>query len=118
MQSAITSYAAYFNLKHKRAGHLFQGRFKHIQIVTDEHLVHVSRYIHLNPTSAGIVKKPEDYPWSSYRHYLGQEKLNFINEKPILGYFAKKNPVKEYQEFVDAQIDYQRDLSLQKLFLE
>jgi len=118
MQSLMTSYATYFNLKHNRTGHLLQGRFKHVLVETDEYLVHVSRYIHLNPSSAGIVRKPEDYPWSSYKHFLGLDKLTFIDKKPILAYFSRKNPVGDYQDFVNSQIDYQREISIQKLFAE
>jgi len=118
MHDFNTAYTMYFNLKHSRSGHLFEGPFKHILIETDEYLTHLSRYIHLNPTSAGLARKPEDYPWSSYRHYLGLEDLDFIDDEPILSYFPRKNPRKGYQEFVESRIDYQRELALQKLFLE
>ena len=118
MQSLTTSYAAYFNNKHHRTGHLFQGRFKHIVVETDGYLVHLSRYIHLNPSSARLVSKPENYPWSSYRCYLDLEETNFINKKPILDYFSIKDKVMDYREFVDSRIDYQKEISIQKLFLE
>lgn len=118
MQVVTTSYATYFNLKYKRKGHLFEGRYKHIAVETDEYLVHLSRYIHLNPTSASIVKKPKDYYWSSYRHYLGLERLDFVDEKPILSYFSSNDPIKDYGEFVESRIDYQKEISLQKLFAE
>ena len=118
MHDFNTAYTMYFNLRHSRSGHLLEGPFKHILIETDEYLVHLSRYIHLNPTSAGLVGKPQEYPWSSYRHYLGAEEFDFIDEEPILSYFSRKNPRKDYQEFVESRVDYQRELGLQKLFLE
>lgn len=55
------SYTTYFNIKRKRSGHLFQGRFKSILVDKDNYLLELSRYIHLNPVRAGIVEKPEDY---------------------------------------------------------
>ena len=118
MQSLNTAYVMYFNLKHSRAGHLFQGKFKYIAVDTEEYLTHLSRYIHLNPSSAEIVSKPQDYPWSSYRYYLDLEESDFIEANEVLGYFSKKNPVKDYREFVESRIDYQKEISLQKFLLE
>ena len=118
MHALNTAYTMYFNLRHSRSGHVFEGPFRDVLVKTDEYLVHVSRYIHLNPSSAGIVKKPQDYHWSSYRHYLELAKMVFIDEEPILSYFSKKDPVRDYREFVESRIDYQREINLQKLFLE
>lgn len=118
MQTLTTAHANYFNLRHKRTGHLFEARFKHVEVTTDEFLVHVSRYIHLNPSSAGLVRNPEDYVWTSYQHYLGKVDLGFVDERLILAYFSKIDPVKDYKEFVEARVDYQREISLQKMFLE
>ena len=55
------AYTTYFNVKRKRSGHLFQGRFKAILVEADEYAAELSRYIHLNPVRAGIATKPEDY---------------------------------------------------------
>ncbi|OGY29575.1 MAG: hypothetical protein A3F35_02755 [Candidatus Woykebacteria bacterium RIFCSPHIGHO2_12_FULL_45_10] len=118
MQVLTTAHANYFNLKHRRTGHLFESRFKHIGVETDEYLVHLSRYIHLNPSSANIVTKPESYPWSSYRTFLKLEALNFVDRDTVLGYFSSKNPIRDYQEFVESRINYQKDISYQKLLLE
>lgn len=68
------SYAMYFNTKHKRKGHLFQGRFKSILVQADEYIQELSRYIHLNPVRAHIVDRPQDYEWSSYRAFIGDVK--------------------------------------------
>lgn len=59
-----TAYTMYFNKRYKRVGHLFQGRFKASRITTDEYLVHISRYIHLNP------KEYLDWPYSSLPYYM------------------------------------------------
>ncbi|MCK5545000.1 MAG: transposase, partial [Desulfobulbaceae bacterium] len=60
------AYTTYFNIKRKRSGHLFQGRYKAILVEIDEYAKELSRYIHLNPVRAGMVEKPEAYQWSSY----------------------------------------------------
>ena len=62
------SYTRYFNVKRKRVGPLFQGIFKAVRIETDEQLIHVSRYIHLNPIASLVIKEKEldNYPWSSF----------------------------------------------------
>jgi REP element-mobilizing transposase RayT len=66
-----TAYTVYLNKKHSRCGHLFQGRFKSILVEAETYAWELSRYIHLNPVRAGIVRQPEEYPWSSCREYLG-----------------------------------------------
>lgn len=97
-------YTSYFNRKHGRVGHLFQGRFKAILVEKDVYALELSRYIHLNPVRAAIVKRPEDYPWSSYRIYIGKEKgFQFLETNTVLAYFGKdrgKARVK-YRQFVE-----------------
>lgn len=98
------AYTTYFNTKRKRAGHLFQGRFKAILIEEDEYATQLSRYIHLNPVRAGIVAKPEDYEWSSYRSYIGKSsRPKWLKTDFIQGFFADKPGVaqKEYRAFVE-----------------
>ena len=62
----------YFNVKQKRAVHLFQGRYQAILVEADAYAVELSRYMHLNPVRAGMVAKPERYQWSSYQSYIGK----------------------------------------------
>jgi putative transposase len=69
-----TTYTIYFNKKHKRCGHLFQGRYKSILIEAESYAQELSRYIHLNPVRSEIVELPEQYPWSSYECYRGKAK--------------------------------------------
>lgn len=59
-------YVYWYNWKYQRTGHLFQDRFKSEPIEDDTHFLAVLRYIYQNPIKAGICKRPEDYPWSSY----------------------------------------------------
>jgi REP element-mobilizing transposase RayT len=63
------SYVYWYNKKYNRVGHLFQDRYRSEQVETDEYLLTAMRYIHQNPTKAGIVKEIHEFPWSSYREY-------------------------------------------------
>ncbi len=63
-------YNKYFNKRHKRNGHLFQGRFKSILVDKDNYLLVLSRYIHLNPVRAGVTSKPENYSNSSMFYFI------------------------------------------------
>jgi hypothetical protein len=106
MQHINGAYTTYFNLKHQRSGHLFQGRYKAILVDKDEYAKELSRYIHLNPVRAGIVDKPETYDWgSSYQYFIGREKApEWLVMDFILGYFGKKvsDAQKNYHKFVTA----------------
>lgn len=83
------SYTTYFNLKHKRAGHLLQGRYWATLIEADAYAAELSRYIHLNPVRAKMVASPEEYRWSSCRryYYKGSEPP-WLSTSLVLGYFG------------------------------
>lgn len=112
MSNLQNGYAKYYNVKHKRTGPLLQPMFKAVRIETDEQLIHVSRYIHLNPSTDYKVTIEElaDYPWSSFATYISKKPntYSFIKTDNILGFF-KNNA--EYREFVFDQAEYQRELS-------
>jgi REP element-mobilizing transposase RayT len=74
MRHVNGAYTTYFNVKRKRSGHLFQGRYKSILVEADSHAKELSRYIHLNPVRAKMVVHPKEHPWSSYQAYVGQGK--------------------------------------------
>jgi putative transposase len=107
-KNILNSYTRYFNIKHKRKGPLWEGRSKRIEVKTDEQLIHLTRYIHLNPVTANIVKKPEDWPYSSYREYL--RKVN--NDDAICNYkdLLEIDPA-SYKAFVESNIEYQKELA-------
>ena len=63
------SYAGHFNARHGRVGHVMQGRFKSVIVQDEGYWRELSRYVHLNPVRAGLVGRPEDWPWSSYVGY-------------------------------------------------
>jgi len=102
------AYTTYFNVKRGRSGHLFQGRYKAILVDIDECAKELSRYIHLNPVRARIVKAPEEYKWSSYRFYIGKEKSpKWLQRNLILRYFGNKDFIaqKGYLNFVTAALN-------------
>lgn len=91
------SYTTYYNIRHRRYGHLFQGRFKSIIIDKDSYFLELSRYIHLNPVRAGIVKDPLKYVWSSYRGYMGK-KDDYIDIDQVRRYVGMGH--RRYRRFV------------------
>jgi putative transposase len=109
------AYTTYFNVKRKRAGHLFQGRYKAILVEADEYATELSRYIHLNPVRAGMAVKPEEYKWSSYLSYISRDKATeWLKTEFILGYFGGKAPDanSKYRQFVEDLLDTEYDSPL------
>lgn len=107
--SLITnSYTRYFNTKSNRKGDLFEGVFKAVRIESEEQLIHLSRYLHLNPVVSCLIKENEltSYPYSSLPEYLNG-KSSFVSTDLILSYFKT---IKDYQKFVFDQIDYGKKL--------
>lgn len=85
MQSFSIAYTKYFNKKHKQVGHLFQGRFFSKLIDQEPYLLVASRYIHLNPVKAKLVKHPTEYRWSSYPAYtLQQDAWALVDTQMVL----------------------------------
>lgn len=107
MQHVNGSYTTYYNIKRKRAGHLFQGRYHSILIDADAYALELSRYIHLNPVRAGIVTRPEDYSWSSYGQYIaGRAKPEWLQTSFILAYLSPQEAEARirYQIFVEDKL--------------
>lgn len=100
-------YTQLFNKRHKRVGHIFQGRYKAILIQKESHLLEVSRYVVLNPVRAKAVTGAKEWRWSSYCATCGIDKLHpCLTTDWILGQFAKQKRTaeKKYKEFVEAGI--------------
>ncbi|MCT2537157.1 transposase [Aquibacillus koreensis] len=97
-------YASYFNMKYFLSGHLFEKRYYDKIIPNEQGMLEVSRYIHLNPLEAGMVKRPEDYRWSSFRSYQGNTTpdYRFLRQAILLDYFSGSRLEKrrKYGEFV------------------
>lgn len=113
IKQLTNAYTLYFNQKYKRVGGLLQGRFKAVGVKTDNLLLHVSRYIHLNPVVGELVTNPEEYPWSSYPAYINNLKETICNRELILSFFSSS---KDYEKFVQDQVDYANNLALLKDF--
>lgn len=99
MQPFLLAYTKAINLRFKRTGALFQGRFKAKLIASNEVLLHLSRYIHLNPVVAGLVPKAEEWEFSSYRDYLGLRNGTLPKPGVILNQF---NSPADYRAFVES----------------
>ena len=94
------SYTRYFNTRHdKRTGALFQGIFKAVHIEDDDQLVHVARYIHINPAVSYVIEKDnlEKYEWSSYPEFLGLSKKEICDKDLVLKLFSSR---KSFRKFV------------------
>ncbi|MCP4752084.1 MAG: hypothetical protein GY866_14405 [Proteobacteria bacterium] len=95
------SYSVYFNVKRKRSGHLFQGRYKAFLVYRDDYALELSRYIHLNPVRAAMVESADKYPWSSYRSYIGKSTVPvWLETSLIRHYIGSIQPQKDYERFV------------------
>ncbi len=117
MNSLATRYTMYFNRKYKRVGHLYQSVYKAVLITSEQHFLHLSRYIHKQAlASQGLTLRSwrEQQP-CSYPEYLGKRKTAWIHPEEILSYFDQANPKLSYENFVKQQDDGQL---LQKLVLE
>ena len=106
MQAFQTSYTVSWNRRHRYTGHVFEQRYKAFLVDQDNYLLQVSRYIHLNPVAARIVKRPQDYCWSSYRAYLRERGATGLRRESILGHFSGQSQAKirQYQEFVEGAL--------------
>jgi len=108
MQHLNGSYTSYFNRRHRRVGHLFQGRFKAVLIETEGHDWEVSRYIHLNPVRARLAERPEMWPWSSYRGYHRRSReMPWVTYRRVLREFGSDadRARREYRRFVAKGIE-------------
>ncbi len=109
ISNVLNSYTRYFNTKYHRKGPLWESKFQNVPVESDEQLLHLTRYFHLNPTSASLVKKPQDWNFSSYKEYLGKA------DNPICQFddLLDIQPT-QYKKFVQDRIAYQRELAIIK----
>lgn len=111
MSNSLNSLTRYHNLLNKRKGPIFLTQFRSRLIVSREQLIHVSRYIHLNPYSSGVVsgiKELKRYRHSSFKEYLGLTPCTLTNSKLILHEF--NNNGSRYEQFVVNNAEHQRTL--------
>lgn len=105
MRKILTGYVVNFNRRHSRAGHLFQNRYKSIVCEDDPYLLEITRYIHLNPLRAKIVKDIGElrrYPWSGHAVIMGKIKREWQDINTVLRYFGKrqKEAITRYEGYI------------------
>jgi len=106
----LNSYTRYFNTRNKRVGPLFLDDFKNVLVENEEQLLHLSRYIHLNPYSSKVVENLSDlykYEWSSLTEYIGGSEDYVCDREMISSYFKTSE---SYKKFISDRADYQREL--------
>lgn len=120
MQRLAISYVKSYNLVYDQSGHLFQGPFQRIHVKDLNYLLHLSRYIHLNPVKAQLVKNPQDWDYSSYQEYIGLRKLELTQPKPLLDLVAyevnggKNIKQKAYKKYIELWEFEYMEFKLQK----
>src|SRR3972149_10715025 len=97
MQSLLTGYVRRFNRRHRRKGHLFQGRYKAIVCDRDSYLLELVRYIHLNAVRAKLVERPGEWAWSGHGEDLGRDKSGLIDPGPVM---AMLHSAARYEKFI------------------
>lgn len=107
IQNLSFRYTRWINKREKRTGHLFQGRYKAILIDTDNYLLELIRYIHLNPVRSNLAKTPDDYRWSGHQAYLGTVTCDWLSTDWVLQRFARKktDARRAYHRFVMSGLD-------------
>ncbi|SMC23707.1 REP element-mobilizing transposase RayT [Andreprevotia lacus DSM 23236] len=96
-------YTQHVNRRHRRVGHVFQGRYKAILVEKEGYLLELSRYVVLNPVRAGMVALPESWPWSSYLCMVGETLApDWLQTAWLLGQFGTRrhNAMAAYADFV------------------
>lgn len=105
MRAICTNYVMYFNKKYDRVGTLFQGKYKGVLLDNDTYLLHLSRYIHLNPVKIGSDPKNS---FSSYGYYLGRKQADWLKPDEIMSFFknARRTSLKNYLSYESFVDDY------------
>jgi putative transposase len=104
----FSAYVQALNRQQNRTGTLFEGRFKHILVDEWKYLIHLCRYIHLNPVKAGLVSAPEEWEYSNYKEWIGARNGILKDEGFIKDYFESRE---KYSEFVNDVEDEKQSLA-------
>ena len=102
IQRLFSSYTQAFNKQQGRSGTLFEGRAKTIRVDNDAYILHLCRYIHINPVKAGLVACPGEWPYSNYLEWVGQRGGTLVDRAFVEGYFPTPDA---YETFVASEID-------------
>jgi REP element-mobilizing transposase RayT len=124
MKRICVSYVYYFNNKYQRIGHLFQDRFRSEATEKESYILAAARYIHNNPVKAGIVKKAENYVWSSYKEYMGEKTYQpgMVDKGFLLSLFSdsEERAIELFKDFTkqlveDKFIDFDESSAREKI---
>jgi putative transposase len=115
IQAVFNGYVQAYNQQEKRSGTLFEGRAKIKLIYQNDYFLHIPRYIHLNPVKAGLVTKPEDWPFSNYREFIGLRKGTLFSPGFVTNNY---DTPQVYRAFVEEHIPQHVETYLQSLGLE
>ena len=115
IQRLFNSYTQAFNKQRRRSGTLFEGRAKSILVDTDEYVLHLCRYIHLNPVRAGLVARPEQWPYSNYLEWLERRGGTLVDHAFVRHYFPV---VTDYEAFVMSEVDSSLEEKLRAYYLD
>jgi putative transposase len=105
MRSIANAYTKYYNIKYKRRGVIFEGRYKASNIQSDVYLMHVSRYIHLNADNYSV------WPWSSLRYYSGKASADWVSPQKVLGLFCDRQSYLEFTADYEEMHNYLEKMS-------
>lgn len=87
VQRLFQTYTQAFNRQQGRKGPLFEGRFRHVHVDRGEYVIHLCRYVHLNPVTAGLVRRPEDWPYSNYPEWIQVRQGTLVDRSFVRQYF-------------------------------
>lgn len=124
VSDVTNSYTKYFNIKNGRVGRFVQGTFKSKEIADEPSLLQVSRYIHLNPILSpktnpkSRLKKPDDYPYSSYAAWVGKSQDSLVDHEELKLWLKSSGGAEKYSRFVEAKINNNPALGIENLVLE
>ena len=125
MQKILSVYAEEFNYRHGYTGHLFEGRYTACLVEDERYFLEVSRYIHLNPVKAAMVREPLAYDYSSYKLFVNQADdgtqrkidrfiVELVDTSRVLSRF-RNNPKEQYRMFVEGKISHaEQEMLIQK----
>jgi putative transposase len=114
-QRLFNSYTQAFNRQQKRSGTLFEGRAKNVLVDTDEYVLHLCRYIHLNPVRAKLVAHPAEWPYSNYLEWVERRRGALVDLVFVRQYFPT---AADYEAFVMSEVDPSLEQKLQAYYLD
>ena len=115
VQRLFQTYTQAFNKQQGRKGPLFEGRFRHVHVDRDEYLIHLCRYLHLNPVTAGLVSDPGEWPYSNYLEWIEARPGTLVDRAFIRQFFPTPGA---YVAFVEAQVTSEQAQRLRPYLLD